>query len=116
MRRLNAVVLCISFLVVAATSVAQAAPTVVTISGSPLTVIVGSDTSFQLVNAQFPGNGQIYPGSCITSVADAGIFAAIGGTLYGPDFNSHPCGTAAIQPTPWTPVSISGVQFLNVEP
>ena len=109
MRRLNAVVLCISFLVAAATSVAQAAPTVVTISGSPLTVIVGSDTSFQLVNAQFPGNGQIYPGSCITSVADAGIFAAIGGTLYGPDFNSHPCGTAAIQPTPWTPVSISGV-------
>ncbi|HSP15125.1 MAG TPA: hypothetical protein VLV78_10260 [Thermoanaerobaculia bacterium] len=107
MRRLIYAVVCVSSVLFVASVSAQ--PTVVTINGSPLTVIVGSDTSFQLVNSAFPLTGQIFPGGCINSVADAGVFAAISGTLYGPDFGTHPCGSAAILPTPWTPVSISPV-------
>lgn len=89
----------------------SAVPVTRMIDGSPLDIIIGDDTSFQVLNANIPNSrGQIYPTPCTTSVADAGIFAAIGGQLYAPDFGHHSCGTytgnigASIA---WTPVAIS---------
>ena len=89
----------------------QAPPVVRTITGSPLTIFVGDDTSMQVLNTNIPGgSGQFFPGGCTTDVADSGVFARIAGSNYGPNFNEHVCSSAAIQPTfPWTPVSISPV-------
>ncbi len=87
--------------------VTNAAPVEKVIAGSPLTIRIGDDTSFQVVNATIGPTGQFYP-NCTTGVADAGIFAAIGGVLYAPNFSEHPCGTAVgISGVAWTPVSIS---------
>ncbi|HKD18439.1 MAG TPA: hypothetical protein VKG23_11280 [Thermoanaerobaculia bacterium] len=87
-----------------------AAPATVTITGSPLTIVVGGDTSLQVYNSNVPGTGQFYPPNCTPGeTADAGAFAGIGGIIYGPDFNNHPCGSAANTYTPWTPVSLSAV-------
>jgi uncharacterized repeat protein (TIGR01451 family) len=83
-------------------------PLVQTIAGNPLTIVIGSDTAFQVTNSAFPGQGQIYPGSC-TTPADAGIFAHVNGTYFSPNLNAHPCGTAGDPGTPWTEVSISPV-------
>ena len=89
---------------------AGAPPAQQTIAGNPLTVIVGADQSYQVINATFPTTGQIYPGSCLTSVADAGIFAHVNGTYFSPDLADHTCGSAGNPSlTPWTPVSISPV-------
>lgn len=89
----------------------NAEPVVQTINGSPLTVLVGSDTAFQVINSAFPGSGQIFFTECTTTVADAGIFLATGGALYAPDFENHSCPSfVEIGPNiPWTPVSISPV-------
>ena len=38
-----------------------AAPTVTAIAGTPLTIDVGSDHTFQIRNSAIPGTGQIYP-------------------------------------------------------
>jgi hypothetical protein len=90
----------------------QAAPAFVVINGSPLTINIGDDTSFQVFNTNVPGgSGQIFPGGC-TQTADAGAFADIAGTLYAPNFGEHPCGTATGgigTRIPWTPVSLSAV-------
>jgi hypothetical protein len=86
------------------------APVTATIAGSPLTVVVGDDTSTQVYNSNVPGTGQFYPPDCAAGqTADNGIFAALGATIYGPDFDNHPCGSASNSYTPWTPVSFSGV-------
>lgn len=78
-------------------------PATVTISGSPLTIVVGSDTSMQVYNTNVPGSGQFYPPDCSAGqTADSGVFAASGGVVYGPDFDNHPCGSAANTYTPWT--------------
>ena len=37
------------------------------------------------------------------------MFAAIGGLVYGPDFDNHPCGSASNSYTPWTLVSMSPI-------
>jgi hypothetical protein len=90
---------------------AAGAPVFRIISGTPLTIHVGDDMSFQVYNSAVPGSGQIYPSSCATT-ADMGVFVDMGGILYSPDFNSHPCGSAtgAIGTyTAWTPVSLSAV-------
>ncbi|MGA9421074.1 MAG: hypothetical protein WBW61_01860 [Rhodanobacteraceae bacterium] len=85
------------------------APTVRTINGNPLTIRVGSDLSFQVLNAQVPGFGQFYP-TGNTDTADYGWFVAAGNTLYGPDFFAHPGGSAvSINDTPFSPISISAV-------
>ncbi|MGA8278188.1 MAG: hypothetical protein WB784_08345, partial [Rhodanobacteraceae bacterium] len=92
-----------------ATKAATDAPTVSTINGNPLTIRVGSDLSFQVLNAQVPGFGQFYP-TDNTDTADYGWFVAAGDTLYGPDFLAHPGTTAVtIDDTPFSPISISGV-------
>ncbi|HYI12454.1 MAG TPA: hypothetical protein VEK57_25600 [Thermoanaerobaculia bacterium] len=91
---------------------AHAVPAVQTITGSPLTILIGDDTSYQVLNSTIGPIGQIYPGGCTTSVADAGIFTSIGGVLYAPDFQAHPCGSAmgGISPSvPWVPVSTGAV-------
>lgn len=86
------------------------APATVTISGSPLTVVIGDDTSAQVYNSNVPGTGQFYPPSCAAGeTADNGVFVSLGGVVYGPDFDNHPCGSASDSYTPWTPVSLSAV-------
>src|SRR5437879_1367723 len=86
------------------------APVTVTITGSPLTIVVGDDTSTQVYNSNVPGTGQFFPPNCAAGqTADNGVFAASGGVVYGPDFNNHPCGSASNSYTPWTPVSFSAV-------
>ncbi len=93
--------------------VAEGAPTTVTITGTPLTAVIGSDTSMQVYNSNVPGTGQFYPPDCTTGqTADYGIFAetpSTAGVVYGPDFNNHPCGSASNSYTPWTVVSLSAV-------
>jgi hypothetical protein len=87
-----------------------APPVVQAINGTPLTVFIGDDTGMQVLNSNIPGgSGQFFPGGCTNSVADGGVFVRIAGVNYGPNFNEHSCGSAAIQPTPWTPVSITPV-------
>src|SRR5215831_16308441 len=78
------------------------APATVTITGSPLTIVVGNDTSLQVYNSNVPGTGQFFPPDCTAGeTADAGTFAGLGSTVYGPDFNNHPCGSASNSYTPW---------------
>src|SRR5688500_11326401 len=87
-----------------------AEPAIQTISGSPLTLVIGSDTSFQVVNSAVPGSaGQIFPGSCTTTPTDAGVFAWIGGTYFSPNLDEHFCGSAGQPGTPWTEVSMTPV-------
>jgi hypothetical protein len=88
------------------------APVTATIAGSPLTIVVGNDTSTQVYDSNLPSGtvGQFFPPDCgAGETADNGIFAGLGGVVYGPDFDNHPCGSAANTYTPWTPVSFSGV-------
>src|ERR1700739_231218 len=59
----------------------------VTISGSPLTIVVGGDTSMQVYNAAVPGTGQFYPPDTSPGeTANSGVWISIpsGGGLYGP--------------------------------
>ena len=86
------------------------APTTVTITSSPLTIVVGNDTSTQVYNSNVPGTGQFYPPGCGPGeTADNGIFVSLGGIVYGPDFDNHPCGSASNSYTPWTQVSMTPV-------
>jgi hypothetical protein len=89
--------------------VSPLAPATVTITGSPLTIVVGNDTSLQVYTSSIPGSlGQFYPPDCTAGeTADAGTFAGIAGVVYGPDFENHPCGSAANTYTPWTTVSMT---------
>ncbi|MEO8348705.1 MAG: hypothetical protein ABI610_07320, partial [Acidobacteriota bacterium] len=90
---------------------AAGAPALRVIAGTPLTVHVGDDMSFQVYNSAVPGSGQIFPSSCATT-ADMGVFVDMAGVLYAPDFNNHPCGSATGSIgtyTAWTPVSLSAV-------
>lgn len=90
---------------------AAGVPTFRVISGTPLTIHVGDDMSFQVYNSAVPGSGQIYPSSC-ASTADMGVFVDMAGILYAPDFANHPCGSATSSIgtyTAWTPVSLSAV-------
>lgn len=89
---------------------ADAAPATVTISGSPLNIVIGDETSMEVYNSAVPGGGQYYPDDCGPGeTADSGVFARVAGVVYGPDFSQHPCGSAANVYTPWTKVSLSAV-------
>ncbi len=88
-----------------------AAPQISTITGNPLTIRVGDDASFQILNSEVPGIGQIYPSNS-EGTADLGWFVRVGTTLYAPRFDEHPDGSATSQLgdfTPFTPVSISAI-------
>lgn len=85
-------------------------PATVTINGNPLIIVVGNDTSMQVYNSNVPGSGQFYPPDCSAGqTADSGIFVALAGTVYGPDFANHPCGSASNTYTPLAPVSMTPV-------
>jgi hypothetical protein len=88
-----------------------AAPAIVSITGTPLTIRVGGDFTFQVINSTIPGSGQIFP-STTADVGDMGWFVQSGATRYAPDFSQHPSGTASGNigvNTPWTPGTISAV-------
>lgn len=70
-----------------------AAPVVAIIAGSPLTVHVGDDFTFQVYSNAVPGTGQIFP-SDATQTGDMGWLVRSGATKYAPDFSQHPGGTA----------------------
>jgi hypothetical protein len=90
--------------------VANAAPATVTITGNPLTIVIGDETSMEVYDSAVPGGGQYYPTDCGPGeTADSGVFAGMGGVIYGPDFDAHPCGSASNSYTPWTKVSLSPV-------
>lgn len=87
------------------------APAVATIAGSPLTVLVGNEHSYQIFNSEIPGVGQVYP-SDSTGTADMGWMVSTGGVLYSPDFQNHESGTATSglgATTPYTAQTISPV-------
>lgn len=91
-----------------ATGLFAQAPTLTTITGSPLRINVGSDGSFQVFNAAVPGFGQIFPTQA--TLADMGVFARVDGELYAPNFAAHTGGSATsalTDYTPWTPLGIS---------
>ncbi len=90
--------------------VTNAAPATVTITGSPLTIVIGDETSMEVYDSAVPGGGQYFPTDCNAGeTADSGVFASTGGLIYGPDFDQHPCGSASNSYTPWTKVSLSAV-------
>lgn len=70
-------------------SVAQA-----TIAGTPLSINVGDDNSFQVFNSTIGGGtlGQIYPTS--GTLADMGWFVRVGSALTAPSFGDHSSGSA----------------------
>lgn len=109
MKRILALFGAVLLAMVSQTALAQ--PTVRIITGSPLTVHVGSDNSFQVYTTLVPGQGQFYP-SGNTTVADYGVFVDRAGTLFAPAFSTHTGGTATGSigtNTPWSNVSISAV-------
>ena len=75
----------------------RVAPLVTTIGGTPLTVNVGDDLSFQVRNSAIPGVGQIYPPAS-TDTADMGwmvhVVTTTGHDQYAPDFSDHSDGSA----------------------
>jgi len=77
----------------------------VTISGNPLTINVAEDLSLQIFYVG-QADGQVYPPW--GTEADSGLLAWIGGNVYGPDWDGHSGGSAAIDVTDWTPVSQTG--------
>lgn len=96
-----------------------AAPTVTVINGTPLTIKIGSDSSYQVFNSDIPVGtngaalGQFYPESA-PDTADAGWFVDVDGTLYAPNFGQHtgatPTATGGLGAyTPFTESSLSGV-------
>ena len=86
-----------------------AAPVERTIAGGRLTIVVGDDTSFQVQDSEFAPLPAFNPRCVSLDLADTGVLVSVAGTVYGPDFAEHVCGTAAPAFTPWTPVSISDV-------
>jgi hypothetical protein len=79
------------------------------IVGSPLTINVATDASYQvihdIVDPLTPG--QVYPTSA--EEADAGLFLWFGGVAVGPDFNNHESGSASNDYSPWVNTSQSAV-------
>lgn len=91
---------------------AGVAPTAVTtISGTPLTIVVGDEHSYQIINSAIPGVGQMYPPGS-TGTADMGWMVRLGTDLYAPNFGGHADGTATggLGPyTAFTPGTVSPV-------
>lgn len=99
-----------------------AAPTVTVIDGTPLTIKIGSDSSYQVFNSDIPVGpngviGQFYPEDA-PDTADAGWFVDVDGTLYAPNFGQHtgatPTATGGLGAyTPFTEASLSGVSGIG---
>lgn len=74
-----------------------------TIAGTPLSINVGDDNSFQVFNSTIAGGtlGQIYPTN--GGLADMGWFVRVGGALTAPSFAEHNAGTATGNIGAYTP-------------
>jgi hypothetical protein len=76
------------------------------IAGSPLTINVAMDASYQVIHDMIPLDpGQVYPPAA--SEADAGLFLWYDGIAMGPDFDNHASGSAANDYAPWKSISQS---------
>lgn len=75
------------------TTIRGAGPVVQAINGAPLTIRVGDEHSYQIINADIPGVGQIFPSSS-SGTADMGWMVRTGGVLYAPAYSTHPSGSA----------------------
>ncbi len=78
-----------------------------TISGAPLKVVVGADSSIQVYHSSWPGTGQVYGWE--DGSGDSGIWLWINGEIYGPDA----CFAGRLTKNtytvrPWTQISQSG--------
>ena len=79
-------------------------PSPLTITGSPLQVTVGADSSIQVY---YNGQGQVY--GFQDSSADSGIWLRVGSDIYGPDSCFSGRSTTNMYTVrPWTTVSHSG--------
>jgi hypothetical protein len=84
----------------------------VTISGNPLTVVIGDDTAMQVYNSNVvsnpPGSGQFFPGDTAPGqTAESGVFVhPAGGLVYGPA--STGVGGGSLAPVSLSPVTGSG--------
>ncbi|MEO7200660.1 MAG: hypothetical protein ABIY56_10655 [Dokdonella sp.] len=87
------------------------APSIATINGAPLRIVVGDEHSYQIFNSSIPGVGQMFPpGSAGT--ADMGWMVRVGSDLYAPDYAAHPSGSATGSLgiyTAFTPTGLSAV-------
>lgn len=115
MKRLLAAVACLAFTapLFAAKPGPQHlnAPTATnTINGTPLTIVIGDDTSMQVFNSNVPGTGQFYPPDTgAGETANAGVFVSLlpaGGIVYGPSSVDVTAGT--FTPVSMTPVTGTG--------
>ena len=83
-----------------------------TISGNPLTIVIGDDTAMQIYNSAVvsnpPGSGQFFPGDTAPGeTAEAGIFVRpAGGVTYGP--SSVGVGGGSFTPVSMSPVTGTG--------
>ena len=92
------------------------APALSVIHGGRLTISIGSDTSLQVEDSHYVGAGAFNPYWCPPgNTGDAGTLVSVSGTVYGPDFASHPCTFVSTVFTPWTPVSLSPVAGTGTE-
>lgn len=85
----------------------HALPNPVTMTGSPLRVTVGGDSSIQVYHSRWGGFGQVYGWQ--DGSADSGVWLRLGDALYGPDacFAGR-SATNLFTVRPWTRVSQSG--------
>jgi hypothetical protein len=87
------------------------APAVRIIQGGRLTIYIGDDTSFQVQDNDIELGGPAFnpTGWGLGDTADAGTLVSLSGTVYGPNFPTHPHTNVVSVFTPWTPVSLSPV-------
>lgn len=71
------------------------------IGGSPLTINVATDASYQVIHEDVDPTlpGQVYP--VLGEEADAGIFLWYDGVAVGPDFINHASGSLSNSYSPW---------------
>ena len=75
-------------------------PSPLCITGSPLSVCIGSDSSIQVAHSRWP-NGQVYGWQ--SGDADSGAWLWVGNDIYGPDAcYSSRVTTAMYTVRPWT--------------
>lgn len=85
----------------------HALPNPVTMTGSPLRVTVGGDSSIQVYHSRWGSFGQVYGWQ--DGSADSGVWLRVGDEIYGPDacFAGR-SATNLFTVRPWTRVSQSG--------
>ena len=86
---------------------ASSLPDPLTISSSPLSVVVGADSSIQVYHDDWPDMGQVYGWE--DGSGDSGVWLWVDGGIYGPDFCLVDRLSTAINIVrPWTVVAHEG--------